>query len=116
VGGPRDEGIDGIGLAPISDVLSSRVAVQAKKREPGTAIGRDAVALFQRDASAAGAERAIFVTSGRYTEAARRAATAATPNVDLIDGERLCELVLKQKIGIRIVPQVVDDWFDRFER
>lgn len=115
VGGSGDEGIDGIGLAPISDVLSSRVAVQAKRRDPGTAIGRDPVALFQRDASAVGAERAIFVTLGRYTEAARKAATAATPTVDLIDGARLCELALKQRIGIRIVPQVVDEWFDRFE-
>lgn len=31
VGGVGDEGIDGIGLAPISAVLSSRVAVQAKR-------------------------------------------------------------------------------------
>ena len=34
VGGVGDEGIDGIGLAPISAVLSSRVAVQAKRYDP----------------------------------------------------------------------------------
>lgn len=58
VGGVGDEGIDGIGLAPISAVLSSRVAVQAKRHDPTATIGRDVVALFQRDAAAAGAERA----------------------------------------------------------
>ena len=69
VGGSGDEGIDGIGLAPISPVLSSRVAVQAKKYDRDVAVSRDAVALFQRDAAAAGAERAVFVTLGRVYRA-----------------------------------------------
>lgn len=115
VGGTGDEGIDGIGLVPISPVLSSRVAVQAKRYDPGTAVGREVVALFQRDAAAAGAERAVLVTLGRFSPAARKAATAATPTVNLIDGDRLCELVEQQGIGIKSVPTVVEEWFDRFE-
>ncbi|MDY7104214.1 MAG: winged helix-turn-helix domain-containing protein [Actinomycetota bacterium] len=47
VGGTADEGIDGIGLAAINDVLSTRVAVQAKKYEMNKAISREQVALFQ---------------------------------------------------------------------
>jgi hypothetical protein len=55
VGGTGDGGIEGIGTAPISPVLSSRVAVQVKRYEPaGRPIRRDVVALFQRDASANG--------------------------------------------------------------
>ncbi len=115
VGGSGDEGIDGIGLAPISPVLSSRVAVQAKRYDPTSAVGREVVALFQRDAAAAGAERAVLVTLGRFTSAARRASTAATPMVNLIDGDRLCELVEQQGIGIRQAPIVLDEWFDRFD-
>lgn len=115
VGGSGDEGIDGIGLAPLSPVLSTRVAVQAKRYDPSTAIGREVVALFQRDAAAAGAERAVLVTLGRFTPAARKAAIVATPTVNLIDGERLCELVHEQQIGLRIVPVVVEAWFDRFD-
>lgn len=47
VGGAGDEGIDGIGTAPLSPVLSSRVAVQVKRYDPdGRPIGRDVVALF----------------------------------------------------------------------
>jgi restriction system protein len=115
VGGTGDQGIDGIGVAPISPVLSSRVAVQAKRYDPTTAIGREVVALFQRDAAAAGAERAVLVTLGRYTEAARQASIATTPTVDLIDGEKLCQLVREKEIGLRIVPQVQEDWFDRFD-
>ena len=116
VGGSGDEGIDGIGLAPISEVLSSRVAVQAKRYDPnGPALSREVVALFQRDASAAGAERAVLVTLGRFSGPARKAAIVATPTVDLIDGDRLCELVLEQRIGVTLMPQVNEAWFDRFD-
>jgi restriction system protein len=118
VGGSGDEGIDGIGLAPISDVLSSRVAVQAKRYDPfgSSPIGREVVALFQRDAAAAGAERAVLVTLGRFSAPARKAAIIARPTVDLIDGGRLCELVEAQAIGIRSVIHVKESWFDRFDK
>lgn len=115
VGGTGDQGIDGIGLAPISPVLSSRVAVQAKRHDPAASIGREIVALFQRDAAAAGAERAVLVTLARFSPAARKAATTTTPTVDLIDGDRLCDLVRDQQIGVHTVLQVDESWFDRFD-
>ena len=117
VGGSGDEGIDGIGTAPISPVLSSRVAVQVKRYDPqgSKPIARDVVALFQRDAQTKGAERAILVTLGKFSEPARKAATATTPTVDLIDGERLSKLVLEQEAGVTLAPTVNERWFDRFD-
>ncbi|MFZ0160511.1 MAG: restriction endonuclease [Kineosporiaceae bacterium] len=116
VGGSGDEGIDGIGIAPISPVLSSRVAVQVKRYDPqGKSVGREVVALFQRDAQTKGAERAILVTLGKFSEPARKAAIASTPTVDLIDGERLSDLILEQELGVRRSPQVNEAWFDRFD-
>jgi restriction system protein len=109
-----DQGIDGIGLAPITPVLSVRVAVQAKRFDPTSAVGRDAVALFQRDASAAGAERAVFVTLGRFTQPARDAATLATPNVDLIDGARICDLMLTEGVGIVVRPEIDERFMSNF--
>jgi restriction system protein len=115
VGGSGDEGIDGIGVAPISAVLSSRVAVQVKRYDPhGKPVGREVVALFQRDAQTKGAERAILVTLGKFSEPARKAAIASTPTVDLLDGERLSDLILEQELGVRLSPQVNEAWFDRF--
>jgi restriction system protein len=116
VGGSGDEGIDAIGTAPLSPVLSARVAVQAKRYDPAGTVGRDAVALFQRDAQAKGAERAIFVTLARFTASARRAAVQATPTVDLIDGDRLCELALEQGVGLSMQPVLDAAWFDRFDQ
>lgn len=115
VGQSGDRGIDGIGTALMSPVLSATVAVQAKRHDPTKRIGRDIVALFQRDAAAAGAERAILVTLGGYTAAAREASQVTTPTVDLIDGDRLCDLALDKKVGVRNVPQVDPTWFDRFD-
>lgn len=116
VGGSGDEGIDGIGTAPISPVLSSRVAVQVKRYDPnGRSIGREVVALFQRDAQTKGAERAILVTLGKFSEPARKAAIMTSPTVDLVDGDRLAELVKEQNIGVRDVTKVELDWFNRFD-
>lgn len=113
VGGSGDEGIDGIGTAPITPVLSSRVGVQIKRYNPdGKPVGRDVVALLQRDADVVGAERAILVTLGRFTEPARRAAIATTPTVDLIDGTKLANLMLDREVGVRRVPRVDDRWFE----
>jgi restriction system protein len=114
VGGSGDEGIDGIGTAPISDVLSATVAVQVKRWDPVTSVvPRERVALLQRDAAAAGAERAVMVTLGRFSQPAKKAARQATPTVDLIDGERLCEPIRQYRIGL--VETVDEAWFSRFE-
>jgi restriction system protein len=115
IGGPKDKGIDGIGLLPLNAVLSTRVAVQVKRYDPTSAVSRKEVALFRSDANEARAERAVFVTLGRFTADARDAAVASTPTVDLIDGTKLCELVREKEIGLRIVPQVQESWFDRFD-
>lgn len=116
-GGSGDEGIDAIGTAPLSPVLSSRVAVQVKRYDPnGKPVGRETVALFQRDALTAGAERAILVTLSRFTEAARKAANSSTPTVDLINGDRLAELIREDgESGVKLQPTVQVDWFNRFD-
>lgn len=117
VGGSGDEGIDAIGTAPMSPVLSATVAVQVKRYDPArSAVAREHVALFQRDASAKGAERAVMITLGRYSEPAKKASMTATPTVDLIDGERLVELIREQEIGMKIQPVIDEGWFERFER
>ncbi|MEO0494050.1 MAG: restriction endonuclease [Actinomycetota bacterium] len=111
-----DEGIDAIGRAPISDVISTRVAVQVKRYDPAKPVGRETVALLQRDSAAAGAEKAILVTLGRFTGPAESAAVATTPTVDLIDGQRLCDLIeATENFGIRTVTVVDHDWYERFD-
>ena len=115
VGGTGDEGIDGIGTAPLTGVLTTTVAVQAKRYDPSKTVGRETVALFQSDATAAGAERGILVTTARFSEPARKAALGRHPTIDLVDGEKLAELCMSEQIGVAQKPVVQDNWFDRFE-
>ncbi len=42
----------------------------------------------------------MLVTLGRFSAAPRKAATAATPTVNLIEGDRPYELVQEQQIGM----------------
>lgn len=105
VGGPGDQGIDCIGIAPVSKVMSTTVAVQAKRRKPTAKVGRQDVALLQRDAKTAGAERAIMVTTGDFTSDARQAARQTAPTVHLINGIELCDLMRDNLIGVSVVPQ-----------
>ena len=91
--------------------------MQVKRYAPdGKPIGRETVALFQRDAQTKGAERAIIVTLSRFTESARKAATSTIPTVDLISGDRLAELIREDgESGVTLRPTVDLDWFDKFE-
>jgi restriction system protein len=114
-GGSGDEGIDGIGTAPIGSVLTTTIAVQAKRYEPSATVGRETVALFQSDATAAGAEHGILVTTARFSKPAREAALNRHPTIDLVDGERLTDLCLDAGVGVSLKPVVTRDFFDRFE-
>lgn len=114
-GGSGDEGIDGIGTAPIGRILTRTVAVQAKKYEPSRTVGRNEVALFQADATAAGAEHGVFVTTARFSGPARDAALTRQPTIDLVDGEKLTALCLDAEVGVNLNPLVMEDFFDRFD-
>ena len=117
VGGPGDGGLDGIGTAPVGDLLSVTVAVQAKRYDPAKSVGRDVVALFQRDAQARGAERAVLVTLGTFTSGANEASQEAIPTVELIDGARLCELIAakSEQAGVQVTYRATPGFLDRFE-
>lgn len=115
MGGPGDEGVDGIGVAPLTSVLTKTIAVQAKRYEPSKTVGRETVALFQSDAHAAGAEHGVLVTTARFSEPARKAALGRHPTIDLVDGEKLVDLCLEHEVGVRALPVVSSDFFNRFD-
>ncbi len=72
------------------------------------------MALFQSDATAAGAEHGVLITTARFSEPARLAALGRHPTIDLIDGEKLSELCLQEGVGVTLTPVVDEGFFDRF--
>ena len=109
------EDIDGIGVIPISPLISTTIAVQVNQQDDEEEpIGRDAVVLFQRSAYAQGADRGVMVTLGTYTEGALEASRDKMLSMELIDGEKLCDMIREKEVGVRLTPQPIPAVFKHF--
>jgi restriction system protein len=105
-GGSGDGGIDGLGVYRLS-LVSFPVFFQCKRYRGSVAPG--AVRDF-RGAMAGRGDKGLLITTGTFTVEARKEATRdGAPPVDLIDGERLCDLLQEYKLGVttEIVKKVV---------
>jgi len=107
-----DGGIDGVGVLRVN-LVSFQVYFQCKKWKGS--VGSKEIRDF-RGAMQGRADKGLFITTGHFTsqasdEATRDGATA----IDLIDGDRLCELLKEHQLGVRteMVEQVRVDaaWF-----
>lgn len=55
-------------------------------------------------------DKGLLITTGSFTPDAKQEATRdGAPPVDLIDGERLCDLLREHKLGVRAVVRRVED-------
>src|SRR6185437_11464550 len=101
-----DGGIDGLGVYQIS-LLSFPVFFQCK-RYSGS-VGAPAVRDF-RGAMAGRGEKGLLITTGTFTSDARSESKRdGAPPIDLIDGDRLCELLKEYSIGVATTERVVED-------
>jgi restriction system protein len=92
-----DGGIDGVGVFRLS-LVSFPVFFQCK-RHRGSVRPTD-VRDF-RGAMAGRGDKGLLITTGSFTAEARQEATRdGVPPIDLIDGERLCELLKEQGLGV----------------
>jgi restriction system protein len=101
-----DGGIDGVGVYRMS-LVSFPVFFQCKRYQ-GT-VGPDKVRDF-RGAMAGRGDKGLLITTGTFTPGARDEATRdGAPPVDLIDGERLCDLLEEYQLGVRTTERRVED-------
>jgi restriction system protein len=55
-------------------------------------------------------EKGLLITTGIFTNDARAESRRdGAPPIDLIDGDRLCELLKEYAIGVTTTPRVVED-------
>jgi len=109
-GGKGDKGIDGDGFLRIGPLVTAKVAFQCKRYSG--AVSPKEVREFQ-GAIGSRAEKGIFFTTGYFTDAARDAArdTMSKP-IELVDGDRLVELLEESEFGLRASKTYeVDDAF-----
>ncbi|OBL00873.1 restriction endonuclease [Mycobacterium sp. 1245499.0] len=101
-----DGGIDGLGVYQLN-LLSFPVFFQCK-RYSGS-VTPSAVRDF-RGAMAGRGDKGLLITTGTFTSEARKEATRdGAPPIDLIDGDRLCDLLKELSLGVTTTQRVVED-------
>lgn len=101
-----DGGIDGIGVYRLS-LVSFPVFFQCKRYRGSVRAG--AVRDFRGAMSGRG-DKGLLITTGNFTAAAKQEATRdGAPPVDLIDGERLCDLLKEYELGVHCTIRQVEE-------
>ena len=110
----RDEGIDGYGILELNPFVSMKVLFQCK-RYKGT-VSRAQVGDF-RNAMIGRAEKGIILTTGNFSEDAKREASRdGAPPIELIDGRKLVELFEAVELGVKskTVYEVEYSFFEQY--
>lgn len=101
-----DGGIDGLGVYRVS-LVSFPVFFQCKRYRGS--VGAGAVRDF-RGAMAGRGDKGLLITTGTFSADAQREATRdGAPPVDLIDGDRLCDLLLEHEVGVKTIIRQIED-------
>ena len=96
-----DGGIDGFGTLEINHLLSFKVLFQCKRY--AKSVSPSQVRDF-RGAMAGRADKGIIFTTGTFTaEARREAARDGVPPIELIDGDKLLDILERLELGLRPV-------------
>lgn len=94
-----DEGIDGYGTLQINALVSFKVLFQCKRYRKS--VSPNHIRDF-RGAMAGRADKGIVITTGTFTAEARREATRdGVPPIELIDGERLVDMLEELELGLK---------------
>ncbi|EEZ31805.1 restriction endonuclease [Brucella sp. 83/13] len=107
-----DGGIDGVGVLRVN-LVSFQVYFQCKRWKGS--VGAKDIRDF-RGALQGRADKGLFITTGNFTSQASEEATRdGAIAIDLIDGERLCDLLKQYELGVKTetVEKVTisADWF-----
>jgi len=101
-----DQGIDGVGIYRLG-LITFPVFFQCK-RYAGS-VDPHQVRDF-RGAMAGRGEKGLLITTGRFTaEAKREASRDGAMPIELIDGDKLCDLLKKYELGVRTTVRHVED-------
>ena len=111
----NDGGIDGYGYhIDTNDFRTTRVVIQCKRYNV-TPVSEPEINQFLGAMNKYQADYGVFITNGRFTNAARIAAREGSP-ITLIDGNELVRLVMRYELYITPVKTyVLDDFYNSEE-
>jgi restriction system protein len=95
----HDEGIDGYGTLELNPFIKIKIIFQCKRYK--NTVSREKVGDF-RNAVMGRAEKGIIMTTGTFSEDAKREAEReGVIPIELIDGEKLVELFQQVELGVK---------------
>jgi len=109
-----DGGIDGFGILQVNPLVSFKVLFQCKRYAKSVAPSQ--VRDF-RGSMSGRADKGIIITTGTFTAEAKREATRdGAPPIELIDGEKLIDMLEKLELGLKAVTtfEVEHAFFNEF--
>lgn len=109
-----DGGIDGFGILQVNPLVSFKVLFQCKRYAKSVVPSQ--VRDF-RGAMSGRADKGIIITTGTFTQEAKREATRdGAPPIELIDGEKLIDMLEKLELGLKAVTtyEVEHTFFNEF--
>lgn len=109
-----DGGIDGFGILQVNPLVSFKVLFQCKRYAKSVVPSQ--VRDF-RGAMSGRADKGIIITTGTFTAEAKREATRdGAPPIELIDGEKLVDMLEKLELGLKAVTtfEVEHAFFNEF--
>lgn len=109
-GSSGDGGIDGYGTLQINPLVSFKVLFQCKRYTKS--VSPSHVRDF-RGAMAGRADKGIIITTGTFTAEARREASRdGVPPIELIDGEKLVDMLEHLELGLKpVTTYEIDELF-----
>ncbi len=110
-----DGGIDGNGILEVNPLVSFKVLFQCKRYSGSVSSG--AVRDF-RGAMMGRADKGIILTTGSFTSDARKEAVRdGVPPIELVDGEKLVNMLEELELGLKPVRayQIDESFFDEFK-
>lgn len=110
-----DGGIDGFGILQVNPLVSFKVLFQCKRYAKSVVPSQ--VRDF-RGAMSGRADKGIIITTGTFTAEAKREATRdGAPPIELIDGEKLIDMLEKLELGLKAVTtfEVEHGFFNEFK-
>jgi restriction system protein len=110
-----DGGIDGFGTLQINPLVSFKVLFQCKRYSKSVPPGH--VRDF-RGAMAGRADKGIIITTGTFTaEARREAGRDGAPPIELIDGDKLIDMLEELELGLAPIRtfEVAHSFFNEFK-
>jgi restriction system protein len=111
------------GDAAIDGIISQdplgldRIYLQAKRYVPDQSVQRPAIQGFVGALMGAQGDRGVFITTSSFSSGARTEADRVKARVELIDGARLAQLMLRHWVGVQpeltvTLHQLDEDFFE----